>query len=276
MNIPDDVERCALIGWKVYPVSPVSKKACVKQPTESATDDLDQISGWCRDFPGCNWRVVFGPSGLLGLDLDVPPLHAHDGVTNFSNLVEANTPLPPHPRLRSGGGGQCLFFRHQGERIVGKEGNPVPGADPRRGRQSQSIPPSLHWKTKLSYTWIVPPWEVTPPPAPDWLLKILAPAPDPVVRPESPLRTGDQLRNYAVGALRNAIRRVATAGKGGRNNALNAEAWSMARFVRDGALTASEVRDSLSAAARANGLAAEDGIRAVLMTIDSGLTAPVA
>lgn len=269
-SIPDEIERVALIGWHVYPVSPTTKKACVTDPTGKATCDLDQLSAWCAEFPRCGWRVVCGPSGIWGLDADVPPGHADDGVAALTALAREHGPIPPRPQLRSGGGGLALFFRHAGELIIGEAGHPAPGIDPRRGRQSQTIPPSRHWRTRQPYRWLTPPWEISPPPAPAWLLKLVEPPP--VSLPTSTtLRTGDQARTYAVGALRNAVRRVALLGKGGRNNALNAEAWSMARFVTEGALTESEVREALAAAARANGLTVEEGIRAVILTIDSGL-----
>ena len=83
--------------------------------------------------------------------------------------------------------------------------------------------------------------------------------------------TGDQARNYAVGALYNAVRRVASAGKGGRNDVLNRETYALARFVQAGALAESELRDALYAAANANGMVGEDGARSALLTIDSGL-----
>lgn len=269
-SIPDEIERLALIGWHLYPVSPTTKKACIKAPTDAATCDLDQLATWCGLFPGCGWRVVFGPSRLLGLDCDTPPGHAHDGIANLAALVVEHGPLPPRPQLRSGGGGLALFFQNNGERIVGHDGCPALGIDPRRGRQSQVVPPSLHWRTRRPYRWLTAPWETSPPPLPGWLARLMAPPPEPE-RKQPVLRTGDQARNYAVGALRNAIRRVAALGKGGRNNALNAETYSLARFVDEGSLTESEVRESMLAAARANGFISEEGIRAALATIDSGL-----
>lgn len=269
--IPDEIERVALLGYHVYPQSRYSRAGCFEGAHAAASCDLDIIAGWCRAYPNCNWRVVFGPSGLIGFDLDIPPLHKHDGIAALRVLVEAHSPLPVRPTLRSGGGGLAILFRDTGAPIVGGGGKPAPGIDPRRGRQGQTIPPSVHTVTHQPYRWLAAPWETSLPAAPDWLLDLVRPAPAPEPAPPTVLRTGDKARNYALGALKSAIRNVAVAGNGNRNNALNIECFSVARFVHDGFLTETEVRDAMLAAAHANGLVGEDGARAALMTIDSGL-----
>jgi len=213
MTLHPDIERVALLGWHVYPVSARGRRGCIKRITDLATCDLDQLERWSREFPGCNWAVLFGASKLWGLDCDVPPGHAHDGITNLANLVRVHGPLPNRPQARSGGGGLALFFRHDGEAIVGETGHPAPGIDPRRGRQSQTIPPSRHWRTGCPYRWIVAPWEVNPPPAPAWLLRLVTPPPAPTIAAAPPhgLATPEGARRYALAALRNAVQRVASA-----------------------------------------------------------------
>lgn len=273
MAIPDQIERVALLGWHLYPQSNYGRAACFEGASEAATCDLRTIEGWCAKYPNCNWRVVVGPSGIWGLDLDVPPLHKHDGIGNFARLVAKHEPLPARPTLRSGGGGLAIFFRHAGEPIRGKDGVPVLGSDPRRGRQSQTIPPSRHHKTGKPYRWLMPPWELSPPAAPGWLLNLVKPPPDPETKPPVKLASGDQSRNYAIGALYHAVRRVAGARDGSRNNTLNNESMALGRFVQTGSLSESEIRDALIAAARANGMTVSDGVRAALLTIDSGLSA---
>lgn len=173
--------------------------------------------------------------------------------------------------MRSGGGGLAIFFAHSGEPIRGKAGVPVPGSDPRRGQQTQTIPPSRHHSTGKPYRWIAAPWDTSPPPAPGWLLELVKPPPEPEAKAPARLASGDQARNYAVAALHHAVRRVGAAGKGGRNDTLNRETFSLARFVLAGALSEAEVRDALFAAAHANGMTGDDGARAALMTIESGL-----
>ncbi len=252
-----DVERLALLGWRLHPSSRFSRAACIKGAAEAATRDLDQLAWWSREFPGCNWRVVMQGSSVWSLDVDAPgPDHAADGITALADLVTAHGPLPPRPMTRSGGGGFALFFRHDGEPIAGQSGTPSPGIDPRRGRLTVTVPPSIHHRTRLPYRWITPPWELPPPPAPAWLLKLVAPPPPPP-QPAPPPRRLDhpgQRRRYAVAALRHAADRVALAPPGGRNFSLNKETFSLSRFIGEGALDASEVCEVMAWAGRQAGL----------------------
>ena len=267
MVIPEAIERVALLGWHVYPASRVSRAACFEGASNQATSDLDVIAGWCDAYPNCNWRVVFEPSMLWGLDLDVPPDH-EDGVGAFKAIVAENSPLPVRPTMQTGSGGVGLFFAWNGEPIIGKSGHPAPGIDPRRGKLSQTIPPSVHIKNGKPYRWIIPPWEVSPPKAPQWLLTLMAPPP--IVSRPAPVLNGDtHKRRYAIGALRHAIERVATAPSGQANDTLNRQTWSMTRFIAEGSLTESEVRDSLLASARVRAIP----IREAVGTINSGLKA---
>jgi hypothetical protein len=253
--LPTDIERVALIGWRIYPASNRGRAACITGPGVAATCDLDKLESWAREFPGCNWRVVFGPSGLWGLDCDVPPGHAHDGIANLNALVKLHGPLPARPQARSGGGGLALFFRHDGEPIIGEAGHPAPGIDPRRGRQSQTIPPSRHHHTGRHYRWITPPWELPPPPAPAWLLRLVAPLPEPPMPVHRRTAHSERSRRpYAVGALRRAVEQVSTAPAGQRNDSLNRAVWSVSRFIADGLLSPAEIAEALAYAGRVAGL----------------------
>jgi hypothetical protein len=225
-----------------------------------------------REYPVCNWRVVFGPSGLWGLDCDVPgPDHAADGVAAMRELVAKHGNLPTRPMLRSGGGGVVLFFRHSGEPISGRTGTPIAGIDPRRGRLSQTIPPSRHHRTVQPYRWLIAPWEVPPPPAPDWLLALVAPPPP---RPVGTLKFpqtgtgGTKSQKYCLAALYSAAECVRSAQKGSRNHTLNLQVFSLARLIGPN-LAASEIMEVLGIAARQAGL---DG-REIRDTLQSALRA---
>lgn len=268
MTIPDQIERAALIGWKLFPCSTESRAMAFKGAHLKATDDLEQIEKWCWRFPKCNWRVIFGPSNLWGFDLDIPGAeHKNDGIAALASLAKVHGPIPPRPQARSGSGGLGIFFQYHGERIIGDTNKPLPGMDPRRGQQSQTIPPSIHTTTHKPYFWVDPPWVLAPPVAPSWLLHLVeAPAPHPV-RPAPHLKDGDARRNYAVAALHNGTRSVASAYEGTRNDSLNRACWSVARFLADGSLSENEVRDCFVAAARACGIP----IREACLTIDSAI-----
>lgn len=266
MPIPDDIERVALLGWHVFPCSQYSRAMCFSGAHGVATYDLDTIAMWCKLYPGCNWSVAFGPSRLWGIDIDVPnEQHAHDGVAAFKEILSRHAPLPTCPMTKSGGGGNALFFAWNGEPIIGKSGVPAPGIDPRRGRLSVTIPPSIHISSRWPYRWLRAPWQVNAPVAPQWLLDLVKPPPEPEIKSAPVLTSGDKARAYAVAALRNAIGRVAQAAPGAANDTLNAEAHSMAKFI--GAITESEIRDCLIAGARARNIP----VREALATIESGI-----
>lgn len=261
MNLPEDIERLALLGWGLHPACSTTRSACFPGATDAATADLDQLEAWARAYPGCSWRMVMAGSSVWGLDLDVPsPDHAADGVAAFADLVRQNGGLPPAPALQSGGGGWAVLFRHDGEPIRGQTAWPAPGIDPRRGRQSLTVPPSRHVRTRRPYRWAVAPWDVAPPPAPAWLLRLMAPAPQAVpARRAFVLGTDpDRARRYAAGALRKAGERVASAGDGTRNHMLNVETYALARFVAEGSLSGIEVAQAMSAAALQVGLNAQE------------------
>jgi hypothetical protein len=184
----------------------------------------------------------------------------------LAELVARHGPIPRRPMTRSGGGGLALFFRHSGEVIHGATGWPVPGIDPRRGKLSVTVPPSIHIRTRRPYVWAVAPWDLSLPDAPAWLLKAVAPPPIAAVWPISndiananPTRR----RRYAEAALRNAIGRVACAQEGTRNDTLNRETHGLMQLACAGDLGMREIAEAMAIAARHAGLPAPE-VRATL------------
>lgn len=266
MSVPIEVERVALLGWFLYPASNRSKAGCFEKATDAASCDLDQIDRWAHAYPGCNWRVVAGPSKLFILDVDRPgPTHEADGFAEMLLLTERYGNLPARPMTRSGGsGGTALFFEHRGEPLRGASGSPRPGLDPHRGRQAVMIPPSKHPITGGSYSWRVPPWECSPPPIPDWLATLLAPPPEPeMTTPYVP--THERARN----AVMKAIHRVQDAPSGAANDTLNRAAYALGRWCGAGLVSTDESTQSLLFAAQRRGIPD----REAQDTIKSGLSA---
>lgn len=257
MDLHPKIERLALLGWRLHPTSRRTRAASFANATALATSDLDQLARWACQYRSCGWRVVMEGSGIWVLDIDVPSArHKHDGVAALRQLVAVHGPLPSSPTTRSGGGGLALFFAHRGEPIIGKGGHPALGIDPRRGRQSVTVPPSIHPDTSQPYRWLVAPWELVPPPAPSWLLGLVAPPPLPPLNQPPPQladAAGDR-RRYALAALRRAADCAAKAPQGQRNDTLNAETFSLTRFIADGTLDAAEVATAMAYAGRQAGL----------------------
>lgn len=267
--IPPDIEAAALIGWHVYPCSRVSKAGAFKGAHLHATCDLNQLARWSKEYRSCNWRVVFGPSQIWGLDCDVPPLHKDDGVGNLAALIADHGSMPVRPTMRSGGGGIGIFFRHDGEKIIGEGGHPASGIDPRRGAQSQTIPPSIHTVTRKPYRWLVRPWQVNPPTAPAWLLKLVEPPPVPTYA-QAPIDTTDQARRR----LYRAAMAVLDAAQGQRNDVLNRRSYQIGRMIGAGLLGEDEAVNALYGAARQIGLDHAEIQGTIRSGINSGRRSP--
>jgi hypothetical protein len=272
-SIPSDIEGAALVGFKVFPTSRSSRAAAYPGAHLAATDDLNQIARWCREYPSCNWRLIFGPSGLWGLDVDrAGATHAADGIAALRALVAVHGALPPRPTSLSGGGGYGLIFRHNGERIVGKTGYPAPGIDPRRGLLSLTIPPSIHVVTRQPYRWAHgwAPWDVAPPIAPRWLVRLVEMPPEPK-RAAVVIDTSDQARRR----LYRAALAVIDAPLGSRNETLNRRAYQVGRMIGAGLLGEMEAVEALYGAARQAGLDHVETRDTIRSGINSGRRNPM-
>lgn len=264
MSLPVEIENLALLGWRMYPASRHSKAACFKGATDLATTDLDTLEMWHRQYGPCNWRVVMSGSGIWALDVDRPSAdHAADGFKVMRRWVEQHGPLPECPRTRSGGGGAALIFRDAGHPICRRTGYPKPGLDPRHGRLTITVPPSIHLTTRAAYRWDRAPWDCSLPVAPDWLLDAVKPPPEAapmVVHRVAASGVAERTFTRAVASVRGA-------GDGGRNAALNRAAFWLGQWVGAGELSEADCSHSLANAAREIGLDPHE----IKATILSGL-----
>jgi len=273
MILRSEVEAVALLGWHLYPAGrSASKAACFKGASAAATCDLDTLARWSDEYPNCNWRVVCGPSNIWGIDIDAPGQdHAADGISAFAELAKAYPPLPGGPRTRSGGGGLALFFQGTDQPISGRTGYPAPGIDPRRGKLSVTIPPSIHHRTRRPYRWIIAPWEVAPPPAPDWLLRLFKPPPEPEFNRNPNIVDDSRARRSLIRAMQ-AIR---DAPSGSANTTLNRRAFYIARCVAGGALNESEAIEGIYCAAQNRGIPLREIIDTVKSAWRGGFAKPL-
>lgn len=270
--LPDEIERLALLGMRLYPASQFSKAGCIKRGPDLATCDLDQIAAWAREFRGCNWRVVMEGSGIWALDVDRPgPDHEADGQEVLAKMVARHkrTPIPPRPTVRSPSGGFTLVFKSVDSPICGRSGWPKKGLDPKAGRLTINVPPSRHLSFGTPYRWQPAPWDLTPPEAPAWLLKAVAPPPPPKVPIPKPVATSDRARKR----LFRAISTVLGAARGTRNQTLNRESFAVARYVAAGSLGEQEALEHLYAAAIGVGLDHHEAKATIQSGYRSGLRA---
>jgi hypothetical protein len=114
-----------------------------------------------------------------------------------------------------------------------------------------------------AYRWVVAPWEVAAPVAPEWLLAAVAPppAPPPARRPMVPTK------DRAVNALMRSFPTIAGAAPGTRNSALLRRATLLGGFVAAGAIDRGVVERELVAA----GIAAGQSRSEATSTVRSGL-----
>jgi hypothetical protein len=214
---------------------------------------------------------------VFAIDADGP-----EGEHSLSTLQQQHGPLPPTVAVRTGSGGYHLFYRAPPERTVrNSAGKLGPKLDVRSTGGYVVAPPSIHPNGR-PYAFLpgCAPWEMPPAGAPAWLIDLLDPpaVPRPLNFAPCPARSAHRFDRseksggpeaYALAALRNAVARVEDAGNGHRNHTLNAEAFSLARLVVDGSLSAPRFLDELAGAALRAGL----GSKEVSATITSALRA---
>jgi hypothetical protein len=265
-----DIERLAMLGWRLYP-STRSRKGMFKGYVRAATADLSTLDEWSRKYPGCNWSVIPQGSGIWALDVDVPsPDHVADGVAALRELCARHGDLPRRPHGRSGGDGHLLVFRDAGHPIRTKTGTPVPGIDPRAGRVPFTVAPSIHHRGGR-YRWVVPPWDIAPPAAPEWLLQKLAPP----VPPQMPARPTLPTEDRARWALMRAVNSVLEAAPGQRNTTLNCQAFTIGGFVGAGLICEGLAVTALYRAGRYAGLDDGESKATVRSGFEAGLKHPL-
>lgn len=121
-------------GWKVHPCHPNSKKPILDDWPALATDDPVQIAAWAAEYPGCNWALACGPSGITVIDID-PPI-GEDSLFQFQ-MDEGF--LPDTREHRSARGGRHLIYAGDCPNSVSKLG---PKIDTRGRNGYIIIPPS--------------------------------------------------------------------------------------------------------------------------------------
>ncbi|MCP1269468.1 bifunctional DNA primase/polymerase [Acetobacter cerevisiae] len=244
-------QRLARHGLKVFPCQEDKKPAC--KWGELATNRPESIPMLWRSYPGALIGVVTGAvSGFDALDLDW-------GKGGDDFYQEHCTRLTGTRTHRTRSGGLHLLFRHR-ENMRNSASRIASGVDvrgdggyiiwwPAAGCEVVDKSPAQQWPA-----WLV---EMAQPPLP--------PKAD-LKHIEDGMRNADR---YVQGAVRAAVQAVASAPAGGRNDRLNAETFSLARFIPEGYLTAAEIAYAMSAAALQAGLSEPE----IQKTIASALRA---
>lgn len=268
-------------GWPVFPCSPVDKTPMVKSWPAGASRDPDQIRAWWTRHPGAMIGVPMGQAtGVFAIDPDAPDgPDGPDGLAAWRDLVAEHGCAHTHTHVTPSGGMHVLFAWQAHRPVTNREGGLKGSGINVRGQGGYIIVPPSVRQDGREYQVAEPlDWFSFAEP-PGWLLDLIAPAKDECVVTTTPIQRGkfrssghDRRERYGSAALQGECERVASAPRGGRNNQLNTSSFRIGQLVGSGTVEATTGRDALLAAATSAGLVKEDGQRAVLATIESGMT----
>ena len=239
-------------GVPVFPCLASKAPSCPGGFKAATTNPVAVRELWTR-HPG---PLVGVPTGAIS-GIDVVDIDPRNGGDRW--LVDNSDRLPVTRIHATRSGGDHLLFRHH----VGlgcSAGRVAPGIDIR------AVGGYIIWWPAAD----IPVRDESPIAAwPEWLLPLALPP----VRPPLPDRptitlTGTRAEKYALGALRNAADRVASAGEGSRNATLNVQTYNLTR--RFGAvLGLQRIADVMAAAGLSAGLSQTEVVR----TLESALRA---
>jgi hypothetical protein len=280
-------------GWCVFPCSPRDKKPLTKNGFKNASTDESAVRKMFGQFPTAMVGVACGAkSGIWCLDPDAPTdKNPMDGRESWKALQAGHGAAPPTHTHLTPGGGQHLIFAWRGDRapITNREGALKGKHINVRGEGGYFIAAGSVNSDGVEYTMADPADFFNFAPAPDWLHDLIDAK---AVATELPgigqraidamgqrfVNAGNDIstgNGYAKAALVKECAKLA-ATKIDRNIELNNSALSLGRLVKSGELTEAEVVAALIAATVANGLDKDDGRKATLATIASGMRAAVA
>lgn len=272
----------ATIGLSVFPVGMDGRSPLVKRGCYAASSDTAQIADWWSRWPRANIALGCGPaSGVLALDID-----RHGDIEGPAALAELEAEfgrLPTTVQSATPSGGTHLLFLNPpgpppqnrvGLKRYGADGSRrvYHGLDVRAKGASICLPPSR--KASGGYAWVRSPFVTRLAPLPGWLLSLMLSEPPPR-EPSEPLQldgSPERVARYVCAAIDGECGELARMKPGsGRNQRLFIAAARLGSLVGADVLRQTVAEEVLERAAADCGLIAEDGLRAVLLTIASGL-----
>ena len=132
-------------GCAVFPLKANTKDGQhLASWAREATTDAATIRGWDRRWPGANWAIHLGRSGLLVIDLDRHP-NAPDGVAAWARLCDEHPGLDTETaRAFTPSGGQHRYYRvPAGCDVSTMRSSLAPGIDVKKGVGYVLCPPSV-------------------------------------------------------------------------------------------------------------------------------------
>jgi predicted P-loop ATPase len=280
-------------GWCVFPCSPRDKTPLVAKWKEAASNFDPDVRKMFGQFPTAMVGVACGAkSGVWCLDPDAPTdKNPMDGRESWKALQAEQGAAPQTHTHLTPGGGQHVIFAWRGDRapITNREGALKGKHINVRGEGGYFIAVGSVNADGVAYTMADPALYFQMAPAPDWLHDLIDAKVTETELPGIGQRAVDAMgqrfvnagtdistgTGYAKAALVKECAKLA-ATTIDRNISLNNSAISLGGLWKAGQLAKAEVVAALIAAAVANGLDKEDGRKATLATIKSGMDAAVA
>jgi len=209
-------------GWHVFPCVPGGKQPALRGNWQdlATTDPATVCRWWARRL--CNIGIACGPSGLVVLDLDVPKNPSHPQVSGMKSLArlceQARQPYPLSTfTVATPSGGCHLYFTAAGSAVPNSASRLGPCIDVRADGGYVVGPGSAIGGRAYAVRN-----DALPAPLPSWIASELRRRPAlPGASRDVPQTGRRREAAYAMAALREETRRVATASKGTRNDTLN-------------------------------------------------------
>jgi hypothetical protein len=271
-------------GWAVFPATPSAKKSfkCAARSAGirwGATRNRETIRQDFRHWRAARIGIPTGAdNGIVVLDVDTIEGHGVDGTIALRELEAKHGSLPETLRAISPSGSIHHYFRHPGAgtKIKGSASELGAGVDIRGDGNMTVAPPSINPDGR-AYRWL----NENPIAAmPEWLIELTREKPRTsptisqravaaIIRPVEyhQVNSGN---GYAAAALEYETAALAQTPPGNRNHQLNRASFNLHQLVGGGELDTRDVENALISACQANALIADDGLRSVEATIESG------
>lgn len=157
------------LKFHLMPISRATKRPITAHGEKDASDQPNQLEFWRGMYPGCNWAIATGPSGLIAVDLDAYKPVFVDGAIEAACGVIA---FPKTVEMRSARGGRVLLFkRPEGVEVSSRLGV-LPAVDVKASSGYVLCPPSVNAEGQ-PYTWVNKPTDTPIAEAPPELVAFL-------------------------------------------------------------------------------------------------------
>lgn len=259
-DLTDAALELARSGVAVFPCGP-DKAPRTPRGFHDATTDEATIRAW--DWNGGGMIGAAIAPGTVVVDVDP----RNGGEDTLYLLARTGKKLTPTRVVRTKSGGSHAYYVVPED--VALRGKLGPGVDVKRaGKGYVIVPPSAGYRLDLDE----PPTE-----APAWLLDELTvpDAPEGAEEASEPkFFPWEDGTAYGLAAMERELGRLATAGEGGRNDALNRAAFALAQLAAGGELDADEATYRLLRVADQIGLERSESVATVASGWSAGEAEP--